>query len=891
MSRKQPQEQLSEAEQKYRTLVEQIPGVVYVSPINDTTKVAYISPQLQQLLGIAPEDWNFGFFNSWLDYTHPDDRDRLWQAVNTTIATGEPLRIEYRMIRRDGRIIWIRNQANLVFCGDGQTQLLQGLVFDISDVYDELCLRKQVQESEELYRTILEDQTELIARGLPEGTFTFVNEAYCRFFGLERDKIIGQHYEPVVFEEDRERVFSLVNSISLENPVITIENRVVACQGVRWTQWIVRGIFDDQGAIVELQSVGRDITDRKLVEQALSENEQKFRAIFNQTIQFMGLLQPNGIVLEVNQTALDFAGINREQVVGKPYWEAKWWTISLNTQEELKTAIAVAANGESIRYEVDIVGRDHQIITIDFSLRPILDRARRVTLLISEGRDISEYKAALRERHKAEEALRSSQDFLQKVANTVPHILYLFDLLQGTSIYLNQKSVAILGYSPEEFCNADPHWFMNCFHPDDRHLCYNIANRFVNLNDNEVLSTEYRFRHKNGEWRWLNTREVVFARDANGTPTQILGSVEDISTRKQAEMMLRQQAEGERLITEVTQQIRQSLNLEEVLNTTVNSIRQCLGSDSVAIYQLESDGSGNFAAESVGDDYPQRLELTMHPFSLKQDFSDYYQGLPKVFHNIQESDFSAEVFEFLQLYQVKAAIIVPILNEEHLWGLLIAHQCTAPRYWQAFEVNLLRQLASQVAIAIHQSVLYQQVQAANEELQRLATLDGLTQIANRRRFDQYLESEWQRLKGEQLSLSLILLDVDFFKLYNDTYGHLGGDDCLRQLASALKNIVKRPADLVARYGGEEFAVILPNTEIQGAIYVAQTIGQAVRDLAIPHTQSRVCDRVTVSLGVVSIVPNSEISPPDLINAADKALYVAKQQGRDRVHAVCVVIPS
>ncbi|ODG97900.1 hypothetical protein A4S05_11485 [Nostoc sp. KVJ20] len=888
MSRKQAQEKLSEAEQKYRTLVEQIPGVVYISPINTTAKVAYISPQLQQLLGISPENWNPDFLNSWLDYTHPDDRDRYCQAVNATIANGEPLSIEYRMIRRDGRIIWVRNQANLVLDADGQTQLLQGLLFDIS-------ARKQVeaalQESEARSRAILEDQTELIARGLPDGTFTFVNEAYCRFFGLERDKIIGQHYKPVVFEEDQERVFSLVNSISLENPVITIENRVVACQGVRWTQWIIRGIFDDQGTIVELQSVGRDITDRKRVEQALSENEQKFRAIFNQTIQFIGLLEPNGIVLEANQTALDFAGISREEVVGKPFWEAKWWTISSETQEQLKTAIASAANGESIRYEVDVLGRDYQIITIDFSLRPILDEAGRLTLLISEGRDISEYQAALRERHKAEEALRSSQDFLQKVANTVPHILYLFDLLKGTSIYLNEKSVTVLGYSPEEICQADPQWFINCFHPDDRHLCYDVPSRFVNLQDNEVLSTEYRFRHKNGDWRWLNTREVVFARDANGSPTQILGSVEDINTRKQAEAILRQQAEGERLITEVTQQIRQSLNLEEVLNTTVNSIRQCLGSDSVAIYQLESDGSGNFAAESLGDDYPQRLELTMHPFSLNRDFSDYYQGLPKVFHDIQESDFSADLFKLLQLYQIKAAIIVPILNGEHLWGLLIAHQCAAPRYWQAFEVNLLQQLASQVAIAIHQSVLYQQVQAANEELHRLATLDGLTQIANRRRFDEYLEGEWQRLKREQLALSLILFDVDFFKLYNDTYGHLAGDDCLRQLASALKNIVKRPADLVARYGGEEFAVILPNTEIQGAIYLAETIRQAVRDLAIPHAQSRVCDRITVSLGVVSIVPNCEISPPDLINAADKALYVAKQQGRDQVHAVCDVTPS
>ncbi|BAY73987.1 diguanylate cyclase with PAS/PAC and GAF sensors [Nostoc linckia NIES-25] len=883
MNHKQAGEKVSEAEQKYRTLVEQIPGVVYISPLNTSAKVAYISPQLQQLLGVAPEDWNPGFFNSWLDYTHPDDRHRLWQAVNNTISTGETLCIEYRMIRHDGRIIWVRNQANLIVCADGQTQVLQGLVSDISE-------RKEIEaalhQSEARYRAILEDQTELIARGLPDGTVTFVNEAFCRFFGIKREQMIGQHYEPIVFKEDKEYVFNLVNSISVENPVVTFENRVIACQEIRWAQWNVRGIFDNQGNLVELQSVGRDITDRKLAEQALTKNEQKFRAIFNQTIEFMGLLETNGIVLEVNQTALDFAGITREEVVGQLFWEAKWWTISPDTQAQLKSAIATAANGEFIRYEVEIWGRDNLAIAIDFSLRPILDETGRVTVIISEGRDISEWKAALRERHKAEEALRSSQDFLEKVANTVPHILYLFDLLQGTSIYLNQQSLKILGYSPEEFCQADPQWFVNCFHPDDRHLCYDVPSRFTNLKDNEVLSTEYRFRHKNGEWRWLNTREVVFARDANGTPTQILGSVEDISTRKQAEEVLRQQATGERLITEVTQQIRRSLNLEDVLNTTVNSIRECLRSDCVAIYQLAADGSGYFAAASLADGYPQQLRHTILPFCITEDFSHYYQGLPTILNDIQQSNFSANVFELLQLYQVKAAMVVPILNGQHLWGLLITYQSATPRNWQPFEVNLLQQLASQVAIAIHQSVLYQQLQAANEELQRLATLDGLTQIANRRRFDEYLETEWHRLKREKVPLSLILFDVDFFKPYNDTYGHLAGDNCLQKLASTLLSILNRPADLVARYGGEEFAVILPNTEIVGAIHLAQAIRQAVRDLAIPHAQSSVCNHVTVSLGVVSIVPNNEMSPQDLINEADKALYIAKQEGRDRVRAVC-----
>ncbi|MFN6540025.1 MAG: diguanylate cyclase domain-containing protein [Nostoc sp. EkiNYC01] len=185
---------------------------------------------------------------------------------------------------------------------------------------------------------------------------------------------------------------------------------------------------------------------------------------------------------------------------------------------------------------------------------------------------------------------------------------------------------------------------------------------------------------------------------------------------------------------------------------------------------------------------------------------------------------------------------------------------------------------------IDQLIVYQQMQATNEELKRLVNLDFLTQIANRRRFDECFYVEWCRLKRDRLPLSLILLDIDFFKSYNDTYGHLMGDDCLRQIASTLKSVIQRPADLVARYGGEEFIVILPNTENRGAICVAQKILEAVRNLAIPHAQSCICAYVTVSIGFVSIVPNSKLSPQHLIEAADKALYTAKHQGRDRISA-------
>ena len=174
------------------------------------------------------------------------------------------------------------------------------------------------------------------------------------------------------------------------------------------------------------------------------------------------------------------------------------------------------------------------------------------------------------------------------------------------------------------------------------------------------------------------------------------------------------------------------------------------------------------------------------------------------------------------------------------------------------------------------------LQKANKELERLAAVDGLTQIANRRRFDEYLNREWKREKRDKKWLSLILCDIDVFKLYNDHYGHLSGDDCLKAVAQSIETNVKRPADLVARYGGEEFAVILPDTDAEGALHVAETIREGVKNLNISHEKSSVCSYVTLSLGVSSVVPNSESLPEVLVKSADDALYEAKKNGRDRV---------
>ena len=174
------------------------------------------------------------------------------------------------------------------------------------------------------------------------------------------------------------------------------------------------------------------------------------------------------------------------------------------------------------------------------------------------------------------------------------------------------------------------------------------------------------------------------------------------------------------------------------------------------------------------------------------------------------------------------------------------------------------------------------LQKANEELQRLAALDDLTQIANRRRFDDRLSQEWRRARRESRPLALIICDIDFFKDYNDTYGHLKGDDTLHVVAQTLSDMLKRPMDLVARYGGEEFAAILPNTNIKGAMRVANEFKTAIDTLMIAHQGSSASDHITLSFGVAAIIPGSDMQPKALIEAADKALYRAKAMGRNTI---------
>ncbi len=314
------------------------------------------------------------------------------------------------------------------------------------------------------------------------------------------------------------------------------------------------------------------------------------------------------------------------------------------------------------------------------------------------------------EREQAEQAWQESQRFIQGIIDASTNILYVDSFTDGGNFYISRWIKNVLGYEPEEIQKLGSHYLEQLVHADEKKYMASERSKLAVINDGEVVENEYRFRHRQGNWRWLLCRETIFQRDRDGQPTQIFGTATDITKRKHAEVALK-------------------------------------------------------------------------------------------------------------------------------------------------EFNL--------------------------ELERLASMDGLTKVANRRSFDKYLEQEWKNVGSGHSSLSLILCDIDYFKNYNDTYGHQAGDVCLMQVAQAIERAVKRTTDLVARYGGEEFAVVLPNTSPAGVEQVALEIQREIKQLDIPHSRSEASTCITLSLGISAVSCTQKKHSGMLIAAADQGLYQAKYEGRNR----------
>ena len=378
---------------QYRSLIEQVPNISYISPISNTPEFAYISPQIKEMLGI-PES-TAGFFENRAEYAHPNDRDRIQQEVRHTIETGEPFCCEYRFVTREGKTIWVQDNARIGLAYDGKTQVLHGSAFNISE-----------------------------------------------------------H----------------------------------------------------------------------------KESELRFKGTFDNTFQFTGLLSTEGVFLEANQTVLDFGGITRDEVIGKPIWETYWLSISEDAQNRVQKAVKQAAEGESIRYDVDVYGTNHTIVTIDFSIRPLKDEAGQVVFLILEGWNISHLKGIERNLRRSQKVLTEAQK-IAKIGN------WEWSVSDNETIW-SDELFRIFG---RDLSLAPPMYdeIMQYYLEEDKEAHNQVVQNAIRNGQSYHIEIRLAKHRPDGSYCYIEA--IGHAElDENGVPVRLYGTAQDISDRKLIEMRLRQ---------------------------------------------------------------------------------------------------------------------------------------------------------------------------------------------------------------------------------------------------------------------------------------------------------------------------------------------------------------
>lgn len=345
--------------------------------------------------------------------------------------------------------------------------------------------------------------------------------------------------------------------------------------------------------------------------------------------------------------------------------------------------------------------------------------------------------------------------------------------------------------------------------------------------------------------------------------------------RKKIKRELQVQIERERLMGRILEEIRQSLDLSIILQTTVDEVRKFLQADQVAIYHCHSPTTGRILVAAPSSSLPANGDRRHSSERGPDSNGEPTEPIPA---RTMAPLHQPSLGRVTSAKTKDGMLTVPIWQkkpnqDDRLWGQIIVRVGEKKRQWLPWEVEFLHHLSSQVAIAIQQSELFTQVHY-------LANMDGLTGIANRRYLDYFLEQQWHKLARHHQYFSLILCDIDFFKQYNDTYGHLEGDECLKKVADLLKKVMRRGTDLAARYGGEEFALVLPQTNREGCQNVAMHLQSVFKQAQIPHRSSLIQPYLTLSIGSATMVPSSNLVPKELIDRADRALFKAKRAGRN-----------
>lgn len=669
-------------------------GIVISDACQLNNPIIYCNPAFEKITGYSQEEAigrNCRFLQG------PDTDPKVIEKIRQSIREGQECQVVLKNYRKDGTSFW--NDLTISPVRDAS-----GCLTHFIGVQTDITQRKQAEEIRQLMEFSIERAADAAFYICPDAGFFYVNEAACQSLQYSREELLSMSlydidpgFPPEVWslhwQEVKER-----GSLTLETEHRAKDGRVFP---VEVTLNYLK--FNDQEYNC---AFARDISDRKQSEAALRKSEELYRTLAKNI--------PNGSVLLFDRELryliaeggeLATLGLAKESVEGKTLWT----TFAPELCEAFEPAYRAALAGETRIFEFRFANRVYLVYIL-----PVTNEDGAISAGMMMTQNITDIKQAQKDLQRSHTLLKAQQEAA----------------IDG--ILVVDEKRAITSYN-RRFCNM---WNIpeQVWHTGDKEIVLNCMLPLVAQPQRVFSQMEYLDENPT-----LISREEMYLTDgrvfdcysapALSTSGEWYGriwSFRDITERKQTEARLRQQAEREQLVSGINQRIRQSLNLDEVLNTAVAEVRQLLQCDRVTIYRFNPDWSGTVVVESVAQEWTPILGRNIQDYCFKKTKASLYQqGQIRAIEDIYNADLTECHIRLLEQFQVRANLVVPLQHGNKLWGLLIAHHCSETRRWQEAEVDLLRQLSVQLSVAIQQAALFKQL--ADELTERKAAEAALRQ--------------------------------------------------------------------------------------------------------------------------------------------------------------------
>lgn len=668
-----------------------LPGMIFqfLQRQDNSQCVIYASSGCRELYELEPAVVQADF-QVLYQLIHPQDLQVFTESVAASYTTLAPWRWEGRIITPSGKLKWIQGVSRPEKQVNGDI-LWDGMLMDITD-------RKEAEEklraSEARYKAILDAIPDLMFRISRDGEYLDFNGEGTNVT-ISREEIVGKNLRDLLPPD--------VAMMSIEAIAKTLESKTLHSleyqlqPGMR--NYEARMAVSGQD---EVLVIVRDITERKQAEVALRQSEEKFSKAFRSSPDSITIstLQ-EGRFIEVNDSFVRLSGYQRDEVIGRSAFELNIW---VNSSDRMKLIQELQKNGFVRNLEFEFRCKSGEVILCLVSVEIIdLDG---VKCILAVNHDITE-------RKRAEIALRESEQKFAKAFRSSPNPITILTLKDGRYVDVNDTYLKVTGFLREEVIGRNRSELNIWVNPED-----NAKIQKMLQSKGVIRNQECRFYTKSGEPRVvLFSAEVI---NLGGEPC-MLCVTNDITEHKQAEAQMHLTAKRDRLLTESLGRIRRSLNLNEILRTTVSEVRQFLQADRVFIGLLDANtrNQAEVVAESVDPNYPAILGWVVNDDQHLQELRELFtQNQLRVVDDTTQIQTCSKFTEHYAFYQVKAILGVPIMVAGEFLGVLVAHQCSCTRNWQPMEIDLLERMSEQVAIAIQQAQLYQQLAQLNTSLER-----------------------------------------------------------------------------------------------------------------------------------------------------------------------------